>query len=176
MEKVKLLVVTILGVLVVFLISTSIVTNVSSLEQNVKISRYTLCSNIKEYNETIKQFLEIDNEYNNIDYYISSDINNKSIMLDECMEEGDIEKINNSFLSLVSSSNSLLTINYDDTNEFFSFVILRTKLSSLETKIFISQQIYNNAVRQYNEEIVSFPTAIISLLYGFNTVPYFEIN
>lgn len=174
-EKVKLLIVFIAGILLVSMFTTNSINNIEFLNSNVEKNKASLYSNIKEYNDIVKQMLNTDKEeYNNIDYSIASDIDSKSSRLDECIEEGDIEKINNSFDSLISSSKSLLTVDYNSSNELFYFVIMETKLSSLETKIFIEQKNYNYAVNQYNREVTSFPTAIISFLYGYDTINYFE--
>ena len=175
-EKVKLLIIFVVGILIVSIFTIDSINTIESLNNKVEKNKIMLCSNIKEYNETIKDIINVDKEYNNIDYSLSSDINNKSIKLDESMEEGDIEKINNSFDALMTSSRNLLTVDYDSSNELFTFVIMQTKLSTLETKIFISQQNYNYSVRNYNQIITSFPNAIISVLYGYDTISLFDAN
>ena len=175
-EKVKLLIIFVVGILIVSIFTIDSINTIESLNNNVEKNKIMLCSNIKEYNETIKDIINVDKEYNNIDYSLSSDINNKSIKLDESMEEGDIEKINNSFDALMTSSRNLLTVDYDSSNELFTFVIMQIKLSTLETKIFISQQNYNYSVRNYNQIITSFPNTIISVLYGYDTISLFDAN
>lgn len=176
-EKVKLLISIFIGFFVVLLFTLNTINNITSLQKNVEVNRYHLYSNIEDYNDVIKQMIDIDNKnYNNIDYSTLSNINDKSLRLDECIKEGDIEKINNAFYSLMSTSKVLKNISYNDSNEFFTFIIMETNLSSLETKIFISQQNYNNSVKKYNQELVSFPTSIISFLYGYNIMRYFDGN
>lgn len=50
-------------------------------------------------------------------------------------------------------------------NEYFSE--FRSKLERIENRINESQQLYNNAVRDYNASVQRFPSNIIATLFGF---------
>ena len=74
-EKVKLLICIFIGFFVVLFFILNSINNISSLQKNVEVNRYLLYSNIGDYNDVIKQMIDIDNEnYNNIDYSTLSNI------------------------------------------------------------------------------------------------------
>ena len=47
------------------------------------------------------------------------------------------------------------------------FLNLQSELSDTESKVSYSRQFYNSVVRDYNFKIVTFPSNIVAMLFGF---------
>lgn len=56
------------------------------------------------------------------------------------------------------------------------FIQLQQQLASIEQKIALSRQFYNDAVMLYNRKVMIFPSNIAAGLFGFQQRPYFEIS
>lgn len=65
---------------------------------------------------------------------------------------------------------------YPDLKANENFSALQTELSSTETKIALSRQIYNDTVQMYNTAIMSFPANIIASMFNFKAESFFEIT
>ncbi|PKM83065.1 MAG: LemA family protein [Firmicutes bacterium HGW-Firmicutes-14] len=66
--------------------------------------------------------------------------------------------------------------NYPNLKADSQFTGLRDELAGTENRINIGRMDYNQAVRQYNQRIRSFPTLIYAGLFGFDAKPYFEVE
>lgn len=64
--------------------------------------------------------------------------------------------------------------NYPNLKADANFRQLMDNLEGTENRINISRMDYNNAVREYNQSIRSFPTVIYARIFGFNAKSYFE--
>ena len=79
---------------------------------------------------------------------------------------------------LTSALNSLNVIveNYPDLKSNTNFIQLQDELAGTENRIAVSRQDYNNAVKEYNSLIKSFPKNIIAGMFDFDEKDYFEIT
>jgi len=66
--------------------------------------------------------------------------------------------------------------NYPDLKADTQFLNLQQELISLENDIENARRYYNAVVRDYNTRRESFPDVIIAQKYGFNFLPYFELE
>jgi LemA protein len=64
--------------------------------------------------------------------------------------------------------------NYPKLRANENFLELQKELSNTENEIAATRRIYNNNVRDYNTSIDSFPQNIISRLFGFEKVDFFN--
>lgn len=55
-----------------------------------------------------------------------------------------------------------------------NFLELQRELSDLEAKIAFARQFYNDTTMKFNTETQTFPSNIISGMYGFQAMPYFQ--
>jgi len=55
-----------------------------------------------------------------------------------------------------------------------NFPVLMDQLEGQENRIRIERNRYNDAVRDYNQKVRSFPTSFIASMSGFTQYPYFE--
>jgi LemA protein len=55
-----------------------------------------------------------------------------------------------------------------------SFIRLQDELAGTENRIAVERRRYNDAVRQYNQTLRSFPTVLFAGALGFRSRPYFE--
>ena len=56
-----------------------------------------------------------------------------------------------------------------------NFASLQNELSSTESKIAFSRQFYNDTAMKYNTRIQIFPGNLFAPLFGFHSIPYFEV-
>ncbi len=65
---------------------------------------------------------------------------------------------------------------YPDLKANQNFLDLQGQLSQLEEQIQMARRYYNGTARDYNIRVESFPSNIVSNLFGFKQVDYFEIT
>ena len=64
--------------------------------------------------------------------------------------------------------------NYPDLKANQNFLDLQTQLEGTENRISVERRKFNETARQFNTYIKMFPRNILSGLYGFDPVNYFE--
>ena len=64
--------------------------------------------------------------------------------------------------------------NYPDLKANQNFRDLQTQLEGTENRISVERRKFNETARQFNTYIKMFPRNILSNLYGFEPVSYFE--
>ena len=57
-----------------------------------------------------------------------------------------------------------------------NFRDLQQQLSELEEKIAFARQFFNDTTMKYNTTIQSFPTNLLAGMFGFQALPYFEVD
>ena len=57
-----------------------------------------------------------------------------------------------------------------------NFRDLQQQLTVLEEKIAFSRQFYNDTTMKFNTTIQSFPTNLLADMFGFQALPYFEVD
>ena len=57
-----------------------------------------------------------------------------------------------------------------------NFLDLQQQLSDLEAKIAFARQFFNDTTMKFNTEIQSFPTNILAGMFGFQSMPYFQVD
>jgi len=65
---------------------------------------------------------------------------------------------------------------YPDLKANTNFLQLQGELTSTENIISGARGGYNNAAGAYNQTLVQFPTNIVAGLFGFKTMPFFEVT
>jgi LemA protein len=77
---------------------------------------------------------------------------------------------------LTSSLKSVFAIAeaYPDLKASTNFSSLQSELSDLEAKISYARQFYNSNVKNYNNQIVTFPNSILASMFSFNKAEFFE--
>ena len=63
--------------------------------------------------------------------------------------------------------------NYPDLKANQNFLELQAQLAGTENRISVARQDYNNAAKEYNTKIQSFPASIIAGLFHFEKADYF---
>ena len=83
-----------------------------------------------------------------------------------------LEKFNNAQSSL---SRLLMTVeNYPSLQANQGFLKLQDELTSMENQILTARTRFNETVKPYNSNIMTFPRNILAGLYGLKEKPYFE--
>ena len=57
-----------------------------------------------------------------------------------------------------------------------NFRDLQQQLSELEEKIAFARQFFNDTTMKYNTTIQSFPTNLLAGMFGFQALPFFEVD
>ena len=57
-----------------------------------------------------------------------------------------------------------------------NFRDLQQQLSELEEKIAFARQFFNDTTMKYNTTIQSFPTNLLAGMFGFEALPFFEVD
>jgi len=66
--------------------------------------------------------------------------------------------------------------NYPDLKANTNFLSLQTELSDLENKISAARRFFNNATKEYNTTLQSFPTNVIAGMFGFAQGTFFDLG
>ena len=79
---------------------------------------------------------------------------------------------------LTTALNNLFVIveNYPELKSNTNFISLQDELAGTENRIGTSRRDYNNAVKEYNKAVKTFPTNLIAGMLGFDEVSYFEAS
>lgn len=70
----------------------------------------------------------------------------------------------------------MITENYPDLKANQNFRDLQEQLEGTENRIQVTRQSYNNIARAYNTMIRRFPNNILSNMFGFDIVTYFQAD
>ncbi|MCZ8090823.1 LemA family protein [Flavobacterium sp.] len=83
-----------------------------------------------------------------------------------------LEKFNNAQSSL---SRLLMTVeNYPSLQANQGFLKLQDEITSMENQILTARTRFNEAIKPYNNNILTFPRNILAGMYGLKEKPYFE--
>lgn len=94
------------------------------------------------------------------------------------LSAGSLHDKANADAMLTSSLKTLFAVaeNYPDLKANTNFLHLQQELSSIETKLAASRRFFNNATKEYNTLVMSFPHLIIAKLFNFHEESYFELG
>lgn len=86
-----------------------------------------------------------------------------------------VDELNSAQSQLDSAVSRLLAIaeSYPDLKANENFINLQDELAGTENRISVARQDYNNAAKEYNTKIQSFPASIIAGLFHFGKADYF---
>jgi LemA protein len=65
---------------------------------------------------------------------------------------------------------------YPDLKANSNFINLQNELANTENKISQARRYFNATIREYNTKVNMFPSNIIAQKFGFDKLPYFELN
>lgn len=92
------------------------------------------------------------------------------------MNANSVEEKSNANNELTSSLNALMVVveNYPDLKSSQNFIQLSDELSGTENRIAVARKDYNDAVKDYNLKVKTFPGNILAGMFGFEQKQYFE--
>lgn len=92
------------------------------------------------------------------------------------MNANSVEEKSNANNELSSSLNALMVVveNYPDLKSSQNFIQLSDELSGTENRIAVARKDYNDAVKDYNLKVKTFPENILAGMFGFEQKQYFE--
>ncbi len=92
------------------------------------------------------------------------------------MNANSVEEKSNANNELSSSLNALMVVveNYPDLKSSQNFIQLSDELAGTENRIAVARKDYNDAVKDYNLKVKTFPGNILAGMFGFEQKQYFE--
>ena len=86
-----------------------------------------------------------------------------------------VDELNSAQSQLDSAVSRLLAIaeSYPDLKANENFINLQDELAGTENRISVARQDYNDAAKEYNTKVQSFPASIIARLFHFEKADYF---
>lgn len=85
-----------------------------------------------------------------------------------------IQQANNQYTDAARTAFNIVVERYPDLKATGNFTALQTQLEGTENRINVSRKDFNNAVRDYNIKVRSFPTNIFAGMFGFQQRPEFQ--
>lgn len=87
-----------------------------------------------------------------------------------------VEEASQANNELSSALSRLLVVveNYPDLKADSQYIALQDELAGTENRIAVARIDYNEAVREYNQKIKTFPSVIFANMFGFDEAEYFE--
>ena len=82
----------------------------------------------------------------------------------------------NEELSNALNSLNIIVENYPELKSSENFINLQDELAGTENRISTARMDFNNAVKDYNKKVKSFPTNIIASIAGFKEEQYFIVS
>ncbi len=123
---------------------------------------------------TVKGYAE--HESSTLEAVVNARANATSVKIDaQDLSEEALEKYNKAQGELSSALGRLLLIqeNYPDLKANENFRDLQVQLEGTENRITVERQKFNEAAREYNTMIRTFPKNILASMFGFEKKPYF---
>lgn len=123
---------------------------------------------------TVKGYAE--HESSTLEAVVNARANATSMKIDaQDLSEEALEKYNKAQGELSSALGRLLLIqeNYPDLKANENFRDLQVQLEGTENRITVERQKFNEAAREYNTMIRTFPKNILASMFGFEKKPYF---
>ncbi|MES2556765.1 MAG: LemA family protein [Bacteroidota bacterium] len=81
------------------------------------------------------------------------------------------EKVSSAFKKI-----SIVVENYPDLKADHTFLKLMEDLGQIEDHLLYARRFYNGTTRVYNTDIQSFPAVIVAKLFGFKSLPFYEVS
>lgn len=93
-------------------------------------------------------------------------------------QKDDLNAAINSEVKIGDALQSLLLVveKYPELKANTNFLDLQERLSKMEEEIAFSRRYYNGSVRQYNNSCQMFPLNLIAGLFGFKTLPMYQVE
>lgn len=174
----------ILGVIVIILIFTSLFSYNSFVAKdesaatawaNVQTQYQRRADLIPNLVNTVKGYAKFESE--TLESVVSARAKATQVtMTADDLSEEKLKEVQASQGELSQALGRLLAIteNYPELKANEGFSELRAQLEGTENRINESRQLYNNAVRDYNVSVRSFPSNIIATLFGFQKKAQFQ--
>lgn len=96
----------------------------------------------------------------------------------ENYSEGDLKEFQAAQDELGESLNRLIVSveNYPDLKASDNYLTLQAQLAGCENRILTERERFNEAAKEYNQNLRKFPSSIIANMFGFEKRPYFEAD
>ena len=171
--SIKSLIVVIIILIIIAIPMISSYNNLVALEQNVNVAESNIDTQLQRRSDLIPNLV------NTVKGYASQE---KEIFTEIADARSKLAGANNitdqanadSELSNAISRLLLVVENYPDLKSNQNFQDLSIQLEGTENRIAIARQDYNTAATTYNTKVKSFPTKIISSLFGFEEKPLYK--
>lgn len=171
--SIKYLIAVIIILLIIAVPMISSYNNLVTLEQNVNVAESNIDTQLQRRSDLIPNLVNTVKGYASQEKDIFTEIadaRSKLAGANNITEQANAD----SELSNALSRLLLVVENYPDLKSNENFKDLSVQLEGTENRIAIARQDYNTAATTYNTKVKSFPTKIISSLFGFEEKPLYK--
>ncbi|SFC21741.1 LemA family protein [Clostridium uliginosum] len=174
-KSVKILIITILVVLLIFIPIVGSYNSLISLEQNVNTTQSNIDTQMQRRLDLIPNLVNTVKGYATQEKSIFTDIANARSKLSGATNVPEKADADN---QLSNSLSRLLVIveSYPDLKSNQNFKDLSIQLEGTENRIAVARQDYNTSVTQYNTKRRSFPSNILASLFDFKEKPLYKAS
>lgn len=105
-------------------------------------------------------------------------LENIASLRSQAMQAGSVEAKAETESMLTGALKSLFAVaeSYPDLKANQNFLSLQRELSDIEDKIAAARRFFNNATKEYNTAIQSFPANIMANMFGFKKEVFFDLG
>lgn len=170
----------IIGILVlgIYAWSVSIYNNAMTYDQGIKEAWGNVNTTYQKRNDLIVNLVksvqgQADYEKGTLEAVVKARAEASQTRIDPTkITAEELEKFNNAQSTL---SRLLMTVeNYPSLQANQGFLKLQDEITSMENQILTARTRYNEAIKPYNNNILTFPRNILAGMYGLKEKPYFE--
>ena len=171
--SIKYLIAVIIILIIIAIPMISSYNNLVTLEQNVNVAESNIDTQLQRRSDLIPNLVNTVKGYATQEKDIFTEIADARSKLAGANNITEQANADNE-LSNALSRLLLVVENYPDLKSNENFKDLSVQLEGTENRIAIARQDYNTAATTYNTKVKSFPTKIISSLFGFEEKPLYK--
>ncbi|NLF83558.1 MAG: LemA family protein [Candidatus Gastranaerophilales bacterium] len=178
--KKALIALAIVGLLVLIIGGSAlgIYNSLQLMDESVNSSWAQVENQIQRRGDLIPNLVNTVKGYAKHESSIFTDIANARAKLAGAVQKSDIKGVNQANMEFAGALSRLLAIaeNYPDLKANQNFIALQDEIAGTENRLAVARRDYNEAVKQLNGKIRTFPTNIIAGMAGIKAREYFEVE
>lgn len=163
---------------IIFGASVGTYNSLVSAQEGVRTAYSDIQTDLQRRSDLVPNLVATVQAYAQHEETVYTDIANARAALVSAGNEGNVQKTAEASDTLTAAVNRLIAIAeaYPELKSNQNFLDLQTQLEGTENRIAVARTKYNEAARDYNQRIRSFPTAVVASLGGFGQEAYFQAS
>ncbi|WEV61217.1 LemA family protein [Streptococcaceae bacterium ESL0729] len=168
-----------LGVVLLLVVAFFTMSNSMVRSENEVEGKYAdIETQLQRRNDLIPNLVEVTKGYASHEEKIFTDIANARSKMIQAGNSGDVSQISDANDQLTGALSRLLVLqeSYPDLKASQQFTQLADELAGTENRIAVARKDYNDAVKNYNNGITTFPRSIVASMRGLHKKEYFKAS